>query len=114
MLTFREAVRAMAIADATMARHIDALLRDFVADNRTLFGFWDGLPAESALSEAGWRWFRDGQLRLRDDGSLPRLELVGDPYGRGVAKRCNARWVTRYRGRDFVRAASVEAWPVGG
>jgi hypothetical protein len=29
-MTFRELARAMAIDDATMVRHIDALLRDFV------------------------------------------------------------------------------------
>ena len=28
------------------AAHIDALLRDFVADHLELFGFWDGLPAD--------------------------------------------------------------------
>jgi hypothetical protein len=56
-------------------------------DNRTLFGFGCELPAEGALSEAGWTFFRDGHLRLRGDGPLPRLELVGDRYGRGIAKR---------------------------
>jgi hypothetical protein len=36
MLTFGEAARQMRIDDATMARHIDALLRDFVDGNRAV------------------------------------------------------------------------------
>jgi hypothetical protein len=54
MLSFREMVEQMQIDDATMARHVDALLRDFVADHLALFGFWDEMPAEAALSKAGW------------------------------------------------------------
>ena len=98
MLTFRELAQAMAIDDAVMVRHIDALLRDFVDERRTLFGFWGELPTESALSEAGWRWFRDGHLRLHDDKAvLPRLELVEDNLSsRGIARRQNQRLVKRY------------------
>jgi hypothetical protein len=64
MLTFGEAARQMKIDDATMARHIDALLCDFVDGNRILFE--GDLPTESALSEAGRRLFREGRLR-RDE-----------------------------------------------
>ena len=98
MLTFRELAHAMAIDDATMVRHIDALLRDFVDERRTLFGLWGEVPTESALSEAGWRWFRTGHLRLHDDKALlPRLELVeNDLCGRGIARRQNQRLVERY------------------
>lgn len=92
-MTFRELAQAMAIDDVVMAQHIDALLRDFVEDYRTLFGFWDGVPAESALADAGWRWFRTGHLRLRDDEPLPRIEFVGGRFGRIEAGLCNARWV---------------------
>jgi hypothetical protein len=92
MPTFRDAARAMAVTDATMVRHLDALLRDFVDDNRALFGFWGELPTESALSEAGWTYFRDGYLAVRADGPLLRLELVGDPYGRRLARRLNQKW----------------------
>lgn len=49
MLTFCELAHQMTIDDAVMARHIDALLRDFVEDHRTLFGFWDGPLIEGAL-----------------------------------------------------------------
>jgi hypothetical protein len=87
MLTFGEAVRQMKIDAATMARHIDALLRDFVADNRILFE--GDLPTESALSEAGWRLFREGRLRLRCDELLPRLEPVDS---RKVVRRQNLKW----------------------
>ena len=93
----RQAVRHMAIDDAAMVRHIDALLRDFVANNRTLFEFWGDLPTGSALSEAGWQFFRDGDLRLRDDDeSLPRLELVGDLDSRKIA--AEPEMVARLRG----------------
>jgi hypothetical protein len=61
-----------------------------------LFGFWDGPPTEGALSDAGWRWFCDGYLALRQDQPLPRLELVGDLYGRQVARRRNQRFVNPY------------------
>jgi hypothetical protein len=92
MPTFREAARAMAVTDATMVRHLDALLRDFVDDNRALFGFWGDLSTESALSEAGWAYFRDSYLAVRGDGPLLRLELVGDPCGRQLARRSNQKW----------------------
>jgi hypothetical protein len=46
----------MNIDDATLVHHLDALLRDFVRENRALFWFWRDLPTESALSEAGWRY----------------------------------------------------------
>jgi hypothetical protein len=98
MLSFGEMARAMAIDDATMVRHIDALLRDFVADNPRLFGFRDEpVMAESALSKAGWTVFRGGHLRLRDDDLLPRLELVGDhPRDQRIARRQNRRLVKLY------------------
>jgi hypothetical protein len=83
----------MAIDDATMVRHVDALLRDFVAENLKLFGFFDGLPAETALSKSGWRFFRGGHLGLRDDEPLPRLEFVGDIWGRGFARQQSQRFV---------------------
>jgi hypothetical protein len=89
MPTFGEAARQMKIDDATMARHIDALLRDFVDGNRALFE--GDLPTESALSEAGWRLFREGRLRLRCDELVPRLELVGDDSRKAV-RRQNLKW----------------------
>jgi hypothetical protein len=88
----RTRAEEMVIDDAAMVQHIDALLRDFVADNRTLFDFWGDLPTESARSEAGWQSFRDGDLRLRDDESLPRLELNGDLDSRKIARRQNLKW----------------------
>jgi hypothetical protein len=90
MLTFGEAARQMRIDDATMARHIDALLRDFVDGNRALFE--GDLPTESALSEAGWRLFREGRLRLHCDELVPRLEPVGDPDSRKAVRRQNLKW----------------------
>jgi hypothetical protein len=90
MPTFGEAARQMKIDDATMVRHIDALLRDFVADNRTLLE--GDLPTESALSEAGWRLFREGRLRLRCDELLPRIEPVSDPDNGKAVRRQNLKW----------------------
>jgi hypothetical protein len=89
----------MNVDDTTMVRHVDALLRDFVDDHRTLFGFQDQ-PSESALAEAGWRFFCDGLLRLRTDTLLPRLELVGDLLGRGTTKRENRRLCARHMMRQ--------------
>jgi len=87
-------VRAMTIDDATMVRHIDAPMRDFAAGNRAFFEFWGALPTESALSEAGWTYFRDGHLRLRGD----QLELVGDDLrDQGVVRRQNQRLVKLYK-----------------
>ena len=37
-----------------------------------------------------------GYLALRDEGLLPQLELVGDLYGRQVARQRNQRFVNRY------------------
>jgi hypothetical protein len=76
--------------------HLDALLRDFVRENRALFWFWGDLPTESALSEAGWRYFADGYLALRDESALSRLELVDDLHDRQMARRRNQRFVKRY------------------
>jgi hypothetical protein len=87
-------MRDHAISDTTIVRHIDALLRAFAAGNRAFFEFWGALPTESALSEAGWTYFRDGHLRLRGD----QLELVGDDLrDQGIARRQNQRLVRLYR-----------------
>jgi hypothetical protein len=87
MPTFREAARAMAVTDATMVRHLDALLRDFVDDNRALFGFWGELPTESALSEAGWTYFRDGYLAAQDSRSRNERKILARSAETEIGRR---------------------------
>jgi hypothetical protein len=81
----------MTIDDAALVR-LDELLRDFVSNNRALFGFTEE-PTAAAMSAAGWRFFRKGYLVLRDDSGL---QLVDDQYGQSIVRRQNQPYVDRY------------------
>ena len=81
----------MTIDDAALVR-LDDLLRDFVSNNRALFGFTEE-PTAAAMSAAGWRFFRKGYLVLSDDDGL---QPVDDQYGQSIARRRNQPYVERY------------------
>jgi hypothetical protein len=78
----------MTIDDAALVR-LDALLLDFVSNNRALFGFTEE-PTAAAMSAAGRRFFRKGYLVLRDEAA--------DASSRTRRWTCTAEQRTRPRG----------------